>query len=196
VLREVLHSLALAGADVIPLEGVRSSEQAARLIEAVATRAAQRRGPSAVLWRVNTGAARLPGKGGRDHVVRFGLPGQADIQGVIAPWGVVLQIEVKTDRRGSKQSPAQEAVERLITSAGGVYFVARSGAEARALYLDALARLEIAEAQRKARSAENAATRLEALDELMRRVGRLEELEAELAEVRRHLHPATEDGHG
>lgn len=143
VVREVLAALAMSGADVIPLDSIRDSDAAARLIRAVAARAADRRGPGAVVWRCNTGATKIEGsEGRRARFVRYGLPGQADIQGVIRPWGTALQIEVKTDRVGSRQSPAQEAVEALIDTMGGVYFVARSGAEARTLYLEALAELE------------------------------------------------------
>jgi len=70
------------------------------------------------IWRQNTGVARY-----RDRVVRFGLPGQADLSG-ITDRGVRVEIEVKSPNgRLSKQ---QEAFGRMIQTMGGIYIVARS----------------------------------------------------------------------
>jgi hypothetical protein len=71
-----------------------------------------------VLWRQNTGAARI-GK----RFVRFGLPGQADLQGVIAPFGRALFIECKSTI--GKQSEAQVTFQRFVEKHGALYIVAR-----------------------------------------------------------------------
>jgi hypothetical protein len=76
------------------------------------------------LWRANVGVARIGGPrsaGGR--VVRFGLPGQADLTGIL-PSGVRLEIEVK--RPGCPQTPEQKAFQKMIEHFGGVYVLARS----------------------------------------------------------------------
>ncbi len=76
------------------------------------------------LWRANVGVARIGGPrsaGGR--VVRFGLPGQADLTGIL-PSGVRLEIEVK--RPGCPQTPEQKAFQKMIDRFGGVYVLARS----------------------------------------------------------------------
>lgn len=70
------------------------------------------------LWRANVGAARF----GR-HVVRFGVPGQADLTGIL-PGGIRLEIEVKAPN--GRQSREQQAFQRMIERFGGVYVLARS----------------------------------------------------------------------
>ena len=70
------------------------------------------------LWRANVGAARF----GR-HVVRFGIPGQADLTGIL-PGGIRLEIEVKGPH--GRQSREQQAFQRMIGRFGGVYVLARS----------------------------------------------------------------------
>lgn len=75
--------------------------------------------PRIVLWRQNTGAARI-GK----RFVRFGLPGQADLQGVIAPSGRALFIECKSAR--GVQSDAQKTFQRFVEKHGGLYVLART----------------------------------------------------------------------
>ena len=80
--------------------------------------------PDCRLWRANVGAARIGGPrraGGR--VVRFGLPGQADLTGIL-PGGVRLEIEVKS--REGRQTREQRAFQRMIERFGGVYVLARS----------------------------------------------------------------------
>lgn len=72
--------------------------------------------------RINTGAAVLRGR-----LVRFGVPGTADIVGLIAPSGRMLQIECKSCT--GKQRKAQEAMQRIVTAFGGLYIVARSLAD-------------------------------------------------------------------
>lgn len=73
------------------------------------------------IWRQNTGGAVLNGR-----FVRFGLPGQADITGIL-PGGRRLEIECKT-RRG-RQSKNQKNFQRMIEKFGGIYILARSAAE-------------------------------------------------------------------
>jgi hypothetical protein len=79
--------------------------------------------PRLRIARVNTGAALLRGR-----LVRFGVPGTADIVGLMAPSGRLLMIECKTAT--GKQREAQVTMERVVTAMGGVYVVARSLADA------------------------------------------------------------------
>lgn len=69
------------------------------------------------LWRANVGVARM-GK----RVVRFGVPGQADLSGIL-PGGIRLEIEVKTN--SGQQTPQQKNYQRIIERFGGVYVLAR-----------------------------------------------------------------------
>ncbi len=85
------------------------------ILRAFATRSDMR------LWRANTGAARS----GR-RVIRFGVPGQADLTGIL-PGGVRLEIEVK--RAGvsaGRMSESQRNFKDMIERFGGVYVLARS----------------------------------------------------------------------
>lgn len=75
--------------------------------------------PRVCLWRQSTGAARIGGR-----FVRFGLKGQADLQGVIAPSGQALFIECKSAR--GVQSPEQRTFQRLVEKHGGLYVLART----------------------------------------------------------------------
>ena len=54
--------------------------------------------------------------------IRFGIVGQADITGIVGPWGRRLEIEVKTGK--DKMSDEQRAFQQMILSAGGIYLVA------------------------------------------------------------------------
>jgi len=74
--------------------------------------------PRLRLWRANTGVARI----GR-RVVRFGVPGQADLTGIL-PGGVRLEVEVKSE--DGRQSPEQKCYQAMIERLGGVYVLARS----------------------------------------------------------------------
>ncbi|MBP9032293.1 MAG: hypothetical protein KBG29_00270 [Pseudomonadales bacterium] len=76
------------------------------------------------LWRANVGVARIGDSrraGGR--IVRFGLPGQADLTGIL-PNGVRLEIEVKGP--DGQQTEEQRAYQRMVERFGGVYVLARS----------------------------------------------------------------------
>jgi hypothetical protein len=74
--------------------------------------------PQLRLVRMNTGAAMV-----RGQLVRFGLPGMADIMGLIKG-GRALAIEVKTAT--GRQREAQKTFERVFTEWGGLYILARS----------------------------------------------------------------------
>ena len=71
------------------------------------------------LWRNNTGVAERA-DGGR---IRFGVPGQADLSGILVD-GRRLEIEVK--QPGRYQTQQQRAFEAMIRQYGGVYILARS----------------------------------------------------------------------
>lgn len=79
--------------------------------------------PHVRLWRSNTGAARNPRDG---RVVRFGVPGQGDLSGIIhtCSGGVRLEIEVKSAT--GRQSPEQRRFQLMIERFGGCYVLARS----------------------------------------------------------------------
>jgi len=74
--------------------------------------------PRLRLWRANVGAARIG-----NRVVRFGIPGQADLTGIL-PDGRRLEVEVKSPT--GRQTPSQRAFEAMIEKFNGVYVLARS----------------------------------------------------------------------
>lgn len=74
--------------------------------------------PRLRIARVNTGAAVIKGR-----LVKFGVPGTADICGIVAPSGRMLMIEAKTQT--GKQRKAQEVMQRVVTQWGGLYVLAR-----------------------------------------------------------------------
>lgn len=86
--------------------------------------------PRLRLWRQNTGvgwfAGGKPARKGDPgaYPVKFGVPGQADISGLLMPEGRRLEIETKTMR--GRQSEDQERWQRVIETFGGVYVLARS----------------------------------------------------------------------
>ncbi|MEN6532946.1 MAG: VRR-NUC domain-containing protein [Bryobacteraceae bacterium] len=75
--------------------------------------------PRLRLWRANAGVASFHGR-----TVRFGVPGQADLTGIISHTGQRLEIEVKTET--GKQSPDQRNYQAMIVRMGGLYILARS----------------------------------------------------------------------
>ncbi len=75
------------------------------------------------VWRQNTGVARMGAR-----VVRFGIPGQADLTGVL-PGGMRLEIECKT--ADGRLSIEQQNFRAMVTRFGGVYVVARSVSDVR-----------------------------------------------------------------
>ena len=88
--------------------------------------------PDVRLWRSNCGAARDRATG---RVVRFGVPGQADLSGIYrrpcpccgTPLGQRLEIEVKTPT--GRQSPAQRKFQAMIERFGGLYIIGRGPVE-------------------------------------------------------------------
>lgn len=74
--------------------------------------------PNIRIWRQNTGMAQLKGQW-----VRFGVPGQGDIGGLLRPAGRRLEIECKSVT--GKQSPAQKAFQAMTEAFGGLYVLAR-----------------------------------------------------------------------
>lgn len=74
--------------------------------------------PNLRLWRANVGAARIG-----QRVVRFGIPGQADLTGIL-PDGRRLEIEVKSPH--GRQSPQQRIFQQMIERFHGVYILARN----------------------------------------------------------------------
>lgn len=75
--------------------------------------------PGIRLWRVNTGAVKTA-----DRFIRYGLPGMADISGLLAPSGRRIEIECKSAT--GRQSEQQRNWQRMIEKHGGLYVLARS----------------------------------------------------------------------
>lgn len=86
--------------------------------------------PGLVFWRSNSGVSR---SGGR--FVRFGLPGQGDITGIL-PGGRRFELEVKTAT--GKLSPEQVEFGAKVNAAGGLWACVRSVDEACAVIERAL----------------------------------------------------------
>jgi len=93
---------------------VREAELQAEILRVLGGR------PDVRLWRANTGAAQESVSG---RLIRFGIPGQADLSGLLAG-GRRLEIEVKGPR--GQLSPAQQRFGAMITRFGGIYVVAHS----------------------------------------------------------------------
>ncbi len=77
--------------------------------------------PMVRAWRQNTGAVKIKGQ-----FVKFGVPGQADISGILDT-GHRLEIEVKSP--GGQQSVEQIRFQQMIESHNGCYVLARSWQE-------------------------------------------------------------------
>ncbi len=71
------------------------------------------------IWRNNTGVAQAG-----PRMIRFGLPGQADISGLMLPSGRRVEIEIKTAT--GRQSDDQKRFQAMIERFGGLYILARS----------------------------------------------------------------------
>jgi len=99
---------------------VREKEIQNEIVRAFATREDMR------LWRANSGVAKYVDNYGVERVVQFGIPGQADLSGILTG-GTRLEIEVK--RPGEQQTPQQLAFQKMIERFGGVYILAHSVAE-------------------------------------------------------------------
>lgn len=83
------------------------------------------------VWRANSGMAF-----GKARAVRFGVPGQADVSGILAG-GCRLELEVK--RPGEKPTAQQVLFGEMIRRFGGVWAVVYSVEEAIAIVEAALA---------------------------------------------------------
>lgn len=60
----------------------------------------------------------------RAHPIRFGIPGSADLTGIVNPTGQRLDIEVKTPT--GRQSQNQKNYQKMVETMGGIYILARS----------------------------------------------------------------------
>lgn len=76
--------------------------------------------PRVRIWRANV----LVAKDRRGQIVRAGVPGQADISGLLAPTGRRLEIECKSPT--GRQRDDQRRWQAMIESLGGLYVLARS----------------------------------------------------------------------
>ena len=70
------------------------------------------------IWRANVGVARI-----NRRVVRFGIPGQADLTGILFD-GRRVEIEIKSAT--GQQSQDQKNYQKLIERFNGIYILARS----------------------------------------------------------------------
>ena len=70
------------------------------------------------LWRANAGASCIGGR-----FIRFGIPGQADLTGIL-PDGRRLEIEVKSAK--GRQTAPQRNFQNMIERFNGMYILARS----------------------------------------------------------------------
>ncbi len=70
------------------------------------------------LWRANSGVAQI----GR-RIVRFGVPGQADLTGIL-PDGRRIEVEIKSAT--GRQTQDQKNFQRMIERFRGLYVLARS----------------------------------------------------------------------
>lgn len=71
------------------------------------------------LWRQNAGGVMVG-----NQFVRFGLKGESDLQGLMAPNGRFLAIEGKAGK--DRMSPAQLTFKAMIEGFGGLFIEARS----------------------------------------------------------------------
>lgn len=83
----------------------------------------QVRYPRGLWWRANTGCHVVPAtQNSSRRYLRFGLPGMADIQGVLDGRAIFLECKSAT----GKQSLNQKIFEGAVTAAGGVYRIVRN----------------------------------------------------------------------
>ena len=80
--------------------------------------------PDMRLWRANAGVAKFEDeRTGQERRVRFGIPGQADLSGLMND-GTRLEIEAKAP--GKKQTLQQQNFQNMIEDFGGIYILAYS----------------------------------------------------------------------
>ena len=80
--------------------------------------------PDVLCWRQNVGAAKDRATG---QVVRFGVPGCADVIACVS--GVFVALETKRPR-GGKHAENQKRFRDAVVRAGGIYRLVRSEEEA------------------------------------------------------------------
>lgn len=68
-------------------------------------------------YRSSTGAARTA-----TRLIRFGVPGQADITGVVRGRAVFVEVKTETGR----QSELQRAFQERVEAAGGAYLLVKN----------------------------------------------------------------------
>lgn len=93
---------------------MREKELQTQILEQIGSR------PDVRLWRANVGTAVVPG----GRVISFGVPGQADLSGIVIGSGRRLEVEVKGEK--GRQSKQQKSFEEMILRFGGIYVLARS----------------------------------------------------------------------
>ncbi len=83
--------------------------------------------PGSYFERRNTGASKYTDDNGKERLVRFGVKGAPDIQGVLkTQWGgQAIAIECKR-LKGGRQSNEQKQWQRNFERGGGIYILARS----------------------------------------------------------------------
>lgn len=84
------------------------------------------------IWRANVGAMRAA----NGRVVHFGVPGQADITGIVPVVGrcmcgllqpsVGVRLEIETKSARGRQEDDQVRYQKIIQRLGGLYILARS----------------------------------------------------------------------
>lgn len=78
------------------------------------------------VWKGVTGVAQsFDGK----RTIKFGLPGSADITGLIGPRGIRVELEVKTGK--GEQRDDQRVFQHMIERLGGIYAICRSVEDAK-----------------------------------------------------------------
>jgi hypothetical protein len=99
------------------------------------------------VWRNNRVKAMAIGRGGRQRMISAGVDGQADISGIVGPFGRRVEVEVKAGK--DPMSEDQKNFRKMILDLGGIYAVARS-VEGGIAELDA----QLREEEREARQAD------------------------------------------
>ncbi len=80
--------------------------------------------PDVRLWPRHVGGFAAIGDRLNPKFVRYGIPGESDLQGIIKPSGRYLCIEVKTG--SGKLSKAQRVWRDMIVGFGGLHIVGKS----------------------------------------------------------------------
>ncbi len=73
------------------------------------------------LWRANTGVAQIGSR-----VVRFGVPGQADLTGILQLGGIGVSLWIEVKSASGRQTQEQVWFQQMVERLGGLYILARS----------------------------------------------------------------------